>query len=93
MTFSGKDLLAFIVCMVFASAFFLAVLAAAVRMTVRPMLADWAKLRSQGANAALEPRVAELEEELRQLKGSTQLQVPVDLRPGVHSSVRSGSTG
>ncbi len=71
--------------MVIASSVFLAVLAAGVRMAVRPLLADWTKLRSQGANAALELRVAELEEELRQLKGGTQVQLPVDLRPGAHS--------
>jgi len=44
------------------------VLTAALRLGVKPLLTDWSRGRSQLGDAALERRVAELEEEMRQVK-------------------------
>ena len=86
MRVSANELFEFIVSMVLASSVFLGVLAVALRFSVRPLLAEWAKLRGQSGNAALEGRVAELEQEVRELKlGPNQLQLPVELRSGAHS--------
>ena len=55
----------------------IAVLTAALRFAVRPLLADWTKLRNQGGTS-LEQRVAELEAEVRQLKGTVTIQLPAE---------------
>jgi len=46
----------------------LAVLTAALRFGVRPLLEDWAKLRAQ--TGPLERRLAEVEDEVRRLKAA-----------------------
>jgi hypothetical protein len=60
------------------SALLLAVLAAALRFSVRPLLEDWFKLRSQGASLALERRLAEMEESIRRLEAGARLQLPAE---------------
>ena len=56
----------------------LVVLTAAVRFGLRPLLRDWAKLRTQGGSASLEGRLLEMEEDIRQLKAASNLQLPAD---------------
>jgi hypothetical protein len=56
----------------------IAVLTAALRFGVRPLLADWAKLRAQPGTPVLERRMVELEEEVRQLKVGPNLQLSAD---------------
>jgi hypothetical protein len=61
----------------------IAALTAALRLGVRPLLADWAKLRVQPGTSVLERRMVELEEEVRQLKVGPNPQLPADpLRSG-----------
>lgn len=61
------------------------VLTVAVRFGLRPLLLDWAKLRTQGGSASLEHRLLEMEEDIRQLKSATHLQLPADeLRSSGH---------
>jgi hypothetical protein len=69
-----------------AGSVFIAVLAAALRLGLRPLLADWARLRLQAGPSALERRMMELEEEVRQLRVGANLQLSVDpLRSGARS--------
>lgn len=69
-----------------AGSILIGVLTAALRLGVRPLLADWAKLRVQPGTHALERRVMELEEELHQLRTGTNLHFPADpLRSAVRS--------
>jgi hypothetical protein len=66
-----------------AGSVFLAVLTAALRLGVKPLLADWSRGRVQLGDGALERRVAELEEEMRQVKVVASLRLPAEeLRPG-----------
>lgn len=66
-----------------AGSVFIGVLTAALRLGVKPLLADWSRGRAQLGDAALERRVAELEEEMRQVKMVANLQLPAeDLRSG-----------
>ena len=60
------------------SSVFLAVMVLALRFAVRPLIADWAKLRGPFANAALEQRLADMEEEIRQLRAASNLQLPAE---------------
>ena len=64
------------------SSILIGVLAAALRFAVRPLLADWAELRST-PNDALVRRLTELEEEVRLLRMGANLQLPTEsLQPG-----------
>ncbi len=64
-----------------AGSIFIGVLTAALRFGVRPLLTDWSRSRAQLEDTGLDRRVAELEEEMRQVKLVTGLQLPTeDLR-------------
>ncbi len=80
MRFTGDTVLEFIVSMVLASSVFLAVLGAVFRIGIRPVLLDWIKHRNQSANPVLERRLAEMEEDIRQLKMVSNLQLPAEVR-------------
>jgi hypothetical protein len=67
-----------IVSVVLSSTLLLGMVAAALRFAVRPLLEDWARLRSQGGGMGLERRLAAMEEDLRELKASAGLQLPAD---------------
>jgi hypothetical protein len=60
------------------SSFLLGVLTLAIRFAVRPLLADWAKLRLASGNETLERRMRELEEEVRLLRMGANLQLPTE---------------
>jgi hypothetical protein len=60
------------------SSMLLVVLTAAVRFGLRPLLRDWAKLRTQGGSASLERQLLEMEEDIRQHKSATHLQLRAD---------------
>ena len=65
-----------------AGSIFIGVLTAALRLGVKPLLADWSRGRAQLVDTGLERRVAELEEQMRQVKLVANLQLPAeDLRP------------
>ena len=66
-----------------AASVLLAVLTAALRLGLRPLLEDWVRIRTQVGSTALERRVAGMEEELRQLQLHASLQLPADLRSGL----------
>jgi len=78
--FTGDTVLEFIVSMVLASSIFLAVLGVVFRVGIRPVLLDWIKHRNQSGNPALERRLAEMEEDIRQLKMASNLQLPAEVR-------------
>jgi hypothetical protein len=75
---TSNDLAELIVAILLGGSVLLAVLTAALRLGVRPLLADWAKLRVQLDTTALERRMVEMEEEIRQLKVGSSLQLPAD---------------
>jgi hypothetical protein len=78
-----SDLIMTLGAVMIAGSVLIAVLTAALRFGIRPLLADWAKLRAQPGTFTLERRMAELEEEVRQLKVGPNLQLPADpLRTG-----------
>lgn len=56
----------------------LVVVTVAVRFGLRPLLQDWAKLRTQGGGPTLERRLLEMEEEIRQLKARSNLQLSAE---------------
>jgi hypothetical protein len=60
------------------SSIFLFVMVLALRFAVRPLIADWAKLRVPAGNAGLERRLDDMEEEIRQLKAASSLQLPAE---------------
>jgi len=60
------------------SSFLIGVLTLAIRFGVRPLLADWAKLRVASGNDALTRRMTELEEEVRLLRMGANLQLPTE---------------
>jgi hypothetical protein len=61
-----------------AASVLLAVLTGALRLGVKPLLVDWSRGRAQLGDPALERRVAELEEEMRQVKLVANLRLPSD---------------
>ena len=73
-----------IVTVLLASSVLIGVIAVALRVAVRPLIADWVKMRAEGVSPGLERRLAEMEEDLRQLKAGAGLQLPAE-------SVRSPS--
>lgn len=73
-----------IVTVLLASSVLIGVIAVALRVAVRPLIADWVKMRAEGGSPGLERRLAEMEEDLRQLKAGAGLQLPAE-------SVRSPS--
>lgn len=83
MKFTVTDISELVVALALLSGVMLTLVTIAIRFGVRPLLADWAKLRTQGGGPSLERRVLELEEEMRQLKNGTNLQLSAE-------SVRSG---
>jgi hypothetical protein len=85
-TFSTDDISQLIMSLgaaMVAGSILLAVLTAALRLGVRPLLADWAKLKGQDVTSQLALRMVELEAEVRQLRmGGGSFQLPSDpLRP------------
>jgi hypothetical protein len=79
--FSASDITELIMSLgaaMIAGSVLLAVLTAALRFGVKPLLTDWSKGRTQMGDAALERRVAELEEEMRQVKMTASRQLPVE---------------
>ncbi len=73
-----KDLILTLGAAMIAGSVLIAVLTAALRLGVKPLLADWSKGRGQLGDGALERRVAELEEEMRQVKRVVHLQLPAE---------------
>ena len=69
-----------VVCVLSASAL-IAVFTFALRFGVRPLLEDWARLRAQLSGGLLDRRLSAIEDDIRQLKASSSLQLPADLRP------------
>jgi hypothetical protein len=78
MHLTANGLSELIVSIVLTSSLMIGVLAAALRFAVRPLLEDWAKLRSQGSGGGLDRRLAEMEADIRQLKASAGLQLPAE---------------
>jgi hypothetical protein len=72
-----------IVSIFLSSSVLIGMLTAAFRFGLRPLIADWAKLRAAPGTEVLQRRMAELEEEVRQLRMAANLQLPAE-------SVRSG---
>jgi hypothetical protein len=68
-----EDLMMSAAVIIFTSSILIAVLAVAYRVAIRPLLGDVSKLRT-----GLEHRLAEVEEEIRHLKASAGLQLPVE---------------
>src|SRR5277367_2325635 len=66
--FTMDGLSEFIASLMVSSSLMIAVLAATVRFAVRPLLADWAKLKNPGNGVGLERRLAAMEEDIRQLQ-------------------------
>jgi hypothetical protein len=62
------------------SSLMIGVLAATLRFAVRPLLADWAKLRNPGNGVGLERRLAAMEEDIRQLQTGGAPQLPAELQ-------------
>jgi hypothetical protein len=56
----------------------LAVIAAALRFAVRPLLEDWFRLRGQGGGVGLERRLQGMEDDIRALKAGGGLQLPAE---------------
>jgi hypothetical protein len=79
LSFTAIDIEQLVTAVVVSTSLLLGVLGAALRWGVRPLIADWVNLRNQPGRAALEQRVAQMEEEIRQLKASVGLQLPADL--------------
>ncbi len=61
-----------------AGSIFIGVLTAALRFGVKPLLVDWSRSRGRPEDAGLERRVAELEEEMREVKLVTGLRLPTE---------------
>ena len=80
MRLTPSDISEFVASSLLAGACFIGVFTLALRFGLRPLLADWSKMRGQGGNALLEHRMSEMEEEIRQLKIGANLQLPADLR-------------
>jgi hypothetical protein len=76
--FTAEGLSQLVASIVVSSALLLSVFAAALRFAVRPLLEDWAKLRNQGGGTGLERRLAEMEDDIRQLKARAGLQLPAE---------------
>jgi hypothetical protein len=68
----------FIASLMVSSSLMIAVLAATVRFAVRPLLADWAKLKNPGNGVGLERRLAAMEEDIRQLQAGGDKQLPAE---------------
>jgi hypothetical protein len=60
------------------SSLMIGVLAVTLRFAVRPLLADWAKLRNPGSSIGLERRLSAMEEDIRQLQAGTSPQLPAE---------------
>jgi hypothetical protein len=60
------------------SSLMIGVLAATLRFAVRPLLADWAKLKNPGNGLGLERRLAAMEEDIRQLQTGGSKQLPAE---------------
>jgi hypothetical protein len=84
--FTPTDLPDLIVTLVLTTSVLIGTIAVALRLAVRPLLADWVKFRSEAGRPPLEQRIAEMEEDIRQLKAGAGLQLPAEsLRASSHS--------
>jgi hypothetical protein len=75
---TSTELAQIIIATLLGGSVFLGMLTAALRFGVRPLLEDWAKIRSQLGTQALERRMLEVEEEIRLLRANAGLQLPAD---------------
>lgn len=66
---------------VLASSIFLGALTATLRIGVRPLLEDWARLRAPPGGSPLERRLAEMEEDIRRLKARSDARLPSEPSP------------
>jgi len=73
---TGNELSELVAAVLIGGSVLVAVLTAALRFGVRPLLEDWAKLRAQ--TGPLERRLAELEEEVRRLKAGSEPRLPAE---------------
>jgi hypothetical protein len=76
MRFTGNEISELIVAVLLGGSVLVAVLTAALRFGVRPLLEDWAKLRAQ--SGPLERRLAEVEDEVRRLKAASEPRLPAE---------------
>lgn len=81
MELSTDHIAELIVTCVLSVSLLVAVFTAALRFGVRPLLEDWVRFRSQLGGGLLERRLTAIEDDLRQLKATSSLQLPAELRP------------
>ncbi len=65
-------------CVFIAVSALVGMLTVAIRFGLRPLLADWAKIRNQPDVNTLARQTAEMAEEIRQLKALAALQLPAE---------------
>jgi len=58
------------------SSILLSVMLIGLRFAIRPLIADWDRLRGPAGNGLLEQRMAEMEEEVRRLRAGVAGQLP-----------------